>query len=82
MPVWADLRSRPFSFERNFFVHYGCQMTAAGVIEEIKHLPRGEQSRVIQFAFELARSRQLPGENYPNSPNAWLNPETPPKLKG
>ncbi len=62
MPVWADLRSRPFSFERNFFVHYGCQMTAAGVIEEIKHLPRGEQSRVIQFAFELARSRQLPGE--------------------
>lgn len=34
-------------------------MTAAGVIEEIKHLPRAEQSRVIQFAFELARERQL-----------------------
>ena len=62
MPVWAALRSRPFSFERNFVVHYGCHMTAAGVIEEIKHLPRGEQSRVIQFAFELARSRQLPGD--------------------
>jgi isocitrate/isopropylmalate dehydrogenase len=37
-------------------------MTATGVIEEIKHLPRVEQSRVIQFAFELARTRQLPGE--------------------
>ena len=36
-------------------------MTATGVIEEIKHLPRAEQSRVIQFAFELARERQLPG---------------------
>ena len=37
-------------------------MTAIGVIEEIKHLPRAEQSRVIKFAFELARSQQLPGE--------------------
>ena len=37
-------------------------MTAAGVIEEIKHLPQAEQSRVIQFALELARERQLPGE--------------------
>jgi hypothetical protein len=37
-------------------------MTATGVIEEIKQLPREEQSRVIQFAFELARERQLPGE--------------------
>jgi hypothetical protein len=37
-------------------------MTASGVIEEIKHLPRAEQSRVIQFAFELARQNQLPGE--------------------
>ena len=37
-------------------------MTATGVIEEIKQLPREEQSRVIQFAFELARSRQLPGK--------------------
>lgn len=37
-------------------------MTAAGVIEEVKQLPRMEQSRVIQFAFELARERQLPGK--------------------
>lgn len=37
-------------------------MTATDVIDEIKHLPRAEQSRVIRFAFELARSRQLSGE--------------------
>ena len=37
-------------------------MTAAKVIEEIKHLPRDEQTRVIQFAFELARERQLSGK--------------------
>ena len=37
-------------------------MTATAVIKEIKHLPRVEQSRVIQFAFELARKRQLPGK--------------------
>ena len=37
-------------------------MTAAKVIEEIKHLPPGEQAEVIQFAVELARSRQLTGQ--------------------
>lgn len=37
-------------------------MTATAVIEEIKNLPRTEQSRVIQFAFELARERQLSGD--------------------
>lgn len=37
-------------------------MTAAKVIEEIMHLPREEQSRVLEFAFELARSRQLSGK--------------------
>ena len=36
-------------------------MTASSVIEEIKQLTREEQSRVIQFALELARERQLPG---------------------
>lgn len=36
-------------------------MTANAVIEEIKHLPPDEQSRVIQFAIELARSRRLAG---------------------
>ena len=37
-------------------------MTAAKVIEEIRLLPREEQSRVIEFAFELARQRQLSGK--------------------
>jgi isocitrate/isopropylmalate dehydrogenase len=37
-------------------------MTATTVIEEIKQLPRDEQSRVLRFAFEMARERQLPGE--------------------
>jgi len=37
-------------------------MTAAKVIEEILPLPREEQSRVLEFAFELARKRQLPGQ--------------------
>ena len=37
-------------------------MSATEVIEEIKHLSRAEQSRVVQFAFELARERQLPGK--------------------
>jgi hypothetical protein len=37
-------------------------MTANAVIEEIEQLPRTEQSRVTQFALELARQRQLSGE--------------------
>lgn len=37
-------------------------MSAAAVIEEIKLLPPAKQSRVIQFALELARKRQLTGE--------------------
>lgn len=37
-------------------------MTAAEVIEEIIHMPREEQSRVLEFAFELARNRQLSGK--------------------
>ena len=36
-------------------------MTTTPVIEEIKQLPRAEQSRVLRFAFELARERQLSG---------------------
>ena len=37
-------------------------MTAAAVIEEIEQLPPEEQSRVIQFAIELARKRQFTGK--------------------
>jgi isocitrate/isopropylmalate dehydrogenase len=38
-------------------------MTAAKVIGEIMRLPREEQSRVLEFAFELARKRQLSGKD-------------------
>ena len=38
-------------------------MTAAKVIEEIKHLPPNEQAEVIQFAVELARTRQLTAQD-------------------
>ena len=38
-------------------------MTAAKVIEEIMHLPREEQSRVLEFAVDLKRKRQLSGKD-------------------
>jgi hypothetical protein len=38
-------------------------MTADQIIEDIKLLPRDEQSLVVQFAVELARNRQLPAED-------------------
>ena len=41
---------------------YLLDMTATAVINEIKQLTPGEQSRVIQFAVELARTRQLAGK--------------------
>lgn len=37
-------------------------MTTSKVIEEIMRLPREEQSRVLEFAFALARKRQLSGK--------------------
>ncbi|MBI5774858.1 MAG: hypothetical protein HZA89_14080 [Verrucomicrobia bacterium] len=43
-------------------------MTATTVIEEIKHLPPGEQSRVLRFACDLARERQLSGSPAPLTP--------------
>ena len=55
-------QSSSFLFEHNLVVRYGSSMTATAVIEEIKHLPRTEQSRVLRFAFELARERELSGE--------------------
>jgi hypothetical protein len=45
---------------RNF--QYLLSMTATAVIDEIKQLSPAEQSRVIRFAVELARERQLSGE--------------------
>jgi len=37
-------------------------MTATAVIEEIEQMPPEDQSRVIQYALELARRRQLTGK--------------------
>jgi hypothetical protein len=37
-------------------------VSASQVIEEIKHLPPAEQVEVIRFAAQLARNRQLTGE--------------------
>ena len=37
-------------------------MTATAVIEEIEQLPPEDKSRVIHFVNELARKRQLTGE--------------------
>jgi len=37
-------------------------MTAVEIIEEIKRLPRGEQTRVIEFARQVAESRPLSPE--------------------
>lgn len=46
----------------DFLIGYVANVTAAKLIEQIKHLPREEQTQVIRFAFELARERQLSGK--------------------
>ena len=56
-------------------------MTAATVIEEIKHLPRAEQSRVIQFAFELARERQLSGDKLSELAQRMADSENPDEVQ-
>jgi hypothetical protein len=56
-------------------------MTAAAVIKEIKHLPRAEQSRVIQFAFELARERQLPGKKLSELARRLADADHPTEVK-
>ncbi len=37
------------------------EKTEEKMMDDIKHLPCEEQSRVVQFALELARRRQLSG---------------------
>jgi hypothetical protein len=56
-------------------------MTATAVIEEIKHLPRAEQSRVIQFTFELARERQLPGDKLAELAQQMADSDDPAEAK-
>ncbi len=56
-------------------------MTASDVIDEIKHLPRAEQSRVIQFAFELARERQLSGKELSALAQRMVDSNDPAEVK-
>ncbi len=56
-------------------------MTASNVIEEIKHPSRAEQSQVIQFAFALARERQLPGKKLSELAQQMTDSDDPPKWK-
>ena len=56
-------------------------MTATAVIEEIRHLPTGEQSRVLQFAFELARERQLSGKELAALAQRMVESEDPAEIK-
>jgi len=56
-------------------------MSATDVIEEIKHLPRAEQSRVLRFAFELARERQLPGKQLSELAQRLVDSSNPAEVK-
>ena len=56
-------------------------MTATAVIEEIKHLPRAEQSRVIKFAFELASERQLSGKELSELAQRMADSDDPAEVK-
>jgi hypothetical protein len=64
--IWSRsstaFQSSPFLFEHNLVVRYDSGMTATAVIEEIKQLPREEQSHVIEFVHELEYERQLTGK--------------------
>lgn len=55
-------------------------MTAAKVIEEIKHLPPTEQAEVIQFAVELARSRQLTDQDLGQMADRLAESEDPAEI--
>ena len=56
-------------------------MTATAVIDEIKQLSPSEQSRVIQFAFELARERQLPGKELSELAQRMADSDNPAEVK-
>jgi len=56
-------------------------MTAAKVIEEILHLPREEQSRVLEFAFALARKRQVSGQELSALAQRMVEAEDPAEVE-
>jgi len=57
-------------------------MTAAKVIEEIMSLPREEQSQVLEFAFELARKRQLSGKELSDLAQRMVDSHDPAEVNG
>ena len=56
-------------------------MTASAVIEEIEQLPPEEQSRVIQYALELARRRQLTGKELGELAQRMVNSDDPAEVQ-
>jgi len=56
-------------------------MSAEQVIDDIMHLPREEQSRVVQFAVELARSRQLSGAELEKLAQQMVDAEDPAEVE-
>jgi len=56
-------------------------MTAAAVIEEIEQMPPEDQSRVIQFAIELARKRQLSGQELSALAQRMVESEDPAEVE-
>ena len=56
-------------------------MTAAKVIEEIMLLPREEQSRVLEFAFQLARKRQLSGKELTELAQRMVDSDDPAEVE-
>ena len=56
-------------------------MTATAVIEEIEQLPPDEQSRVIRYAMELARKRQLSGEQLAKLAQKMVDVNDPSEVK-
>ena len=49
----------PIWFESYSIVGYSSNMTAVEIIEEIKRLPKAEQSRVIEFVRKAGEKRPL-----------------------
>ena len=56
-------------------------MTATKVIEDILHLPREEQSRVLEFAFQLARRRQLSSKELSALAQRMVNSDDPAEVE-
>jgi hypothetical protein len=56
-------------------------MNATAVIEEIKQLPRAEQSHVIHFVHELEHQRQLTGKELRVLVEKMVDSKNPAEIK-